>query len=140
MKFLHLYIKEKELFQGHENFLHFFLRCTVKTHAEGVAESMGSVMDLQSDKRRGLSIEDIGKETLVHWNGPPVHLADSLGEKSLNRMFKGRPWHFVTRRSNVSTVMKRISKKLEGAIFLVILLKHFHYEMFFLCFLCRVDP
>ena len=104
MKVLHLFLKEKELYQGHEMFLHFFLRCAMKTHAEGVAESMGSVMDLHSDKRRGLSIDDVGKESIIHWNGPPVHLAEALGEKALNRVFKGRPWHFVTKKGNISTV------------------------------------
>ena len=63
----------------------------MKTHAEGVAESMGSVMDSHCDKRRGLTIEEMGKETIIYWNGPPVHLADNLGEKSLNRLFMGRP-------------------------------------------------
>ena len=89
------------------------MRCTVKTHAEGVVESMGSVMDFHSDKRRGLSIEDVGKESIIHWNGPPVNLASHLGEKSLNRLFKGRKWHFVTKRGQFdqSTVLKRVSDK-----------------------------
>ena len=46
MKFLHLILREKELYQGIERFLHFFLRCSLKTHAEGVAESMGNVLDM----------------------------------------------------------------------------------------------
>ena len=42
------------MYEGHENILHFPLKCTMKTHAEGVAESMGSVIDSHCQKRRGL--------------------------------------------------------------------------------------
>ena len=74
VKFLQLFLKERILFQGVESFLHFLLRCFVKTHAEGVAESMGNYIDLHSDKRRGMEIDDVGKEAMVHWNGngPPI--------------------------------------------------------------------
>ena len=41
-------------------------------------------------------MEDAGKETFIDWNGPPIHLVDKLGEKTLNRVFKGSKWHFVT--------------------------------------------
>jgi hypothetical protein len=78
VKFFQLFLKEKILFQGIEGFLHFLLRCSVKTHAEGVAESMGNYIDLHSDKRRGMEIDDVGREALIYWNGPPLHLAESL--------------------------------------------------------------
>ena len=41
-KLLHLFLKEVSLYSGLEEFLHLYLRCLVNTHAEGVAESMGS--------------------------------------------------------------------------------------------------
>ena len=47
----------------------------MKTHAEGVAESMGCVMDSHCQKRRGLTIEEMGNESIIHWSGPPLHLA-----------------------------------------------------------------
>ena len=88
------------------------LRCLLKTHAETVAESMGSLIAIHSEKRRGLGIEDVGKETFINWNGPPIHMADSLGVKTLNRVFKGKKWHFVTRASNLdSEVIKRLKSK-----------------------------
>ena len=52
-------------------------------------------------------IEDVSNESIVHWIGPPVHLVAALGEKSLNFVFKGRPWHFVNKRGNISAVVKR---------------------------------
>ena len=112
MKFLHLILQEQDLFDGMQSFLHFMLRCLVKTHAETVAESMGNLIDMYSDKRRGLSIDDAGKETFIDWNGPPVHDAISLGENTMNRIFKGRQWHFVTVMNNVdSEVTRRLKRK-----------------------------
>ena len=32
---------------------------------------------------------DIGKEALIHWNGPPLAKADSIGKAAINRIFKG---------------------------------------------------
>ena len=96
MKFLHLFLREPELYRGIENFLHLLLRCVLKTHAETVAESMGNLVDLHCDKRRGLGVQDVGLEVFIDWNVPPVHMADNLGIKSLNRLFKGRKWHFIT--------------------------------------------
>ena len=57
----------------------------VKTHAEGVVESMGNYVELHADKRRGrMDISDVGVEALIHWNGPPLAWADKLG---LDRVF-----------------------------------------------------
>ena len=65
-------------------------RCLSKTHAEGVVESMGSYVEMHADKRRGtMDISDIGKEALIHWNGPPLAKADSIGKAAINRIFKG---------------------------------------------------
>ena len=107
MKFLHIFLKEKDLYTGIHNFLHFLLRCVMKTHAEGVAESMGNYIEMHCDKRRGLDIETLGKESYMHWNGPPVHLTEQLGIKVLNRIFKGDSWHFVTRRNKAGSVVTR---------------------------------
>ena len=112
IKFLQLFLKYEELYSGIECFLHLMLRCLLKTHAETVAESMGNLVAMHCDKRRGLGIEDVGKETFISWNGPPVHMADSLGVKTLNRLFKGEKWHFVTRTSNLdSEIIKRLKSK-----------------------------
>ena len=66
MKFLHLFLQDKELYTGIEGFLHFFLRCACKTHAEGVAESMGSHIEIHCEKHRGLDIETVGNEAFIH--------------------------------------------------------------------------
>ena len=44
-----------------------YLRCLVKTHAEGVVESMGNYVDIHADKNRvSMDIFNIGKEALIH--------------------------------------------------------------------------
>ena len=45
-RILHLMLKESTLFTGIEEFLHLYLGCLVKTHAEGIAESLGKYMDM----------------------------------------------------------------------------------------------
>ena len=106
MKFLHWFIKDEESSEGIKQFLHLFLRCSVKTHAEGIAESMGSYVDYHSDQRRGLDIEDVGREALIHWNGPPVHKACHIGEAALDGRFGGRSnWRFVTHANKTESVV-----------------------------------
>ena len=92
-------------------------RCLVKTHAEGVAESMGNYMDIHGDKRRGsMNIDDLGQEAFIHWNGPPLHLADNLGKKSLDRYFKRSSWNFITKRTSHSQ-QSRIKQVSSRALF-----------------------
>ena len=87
-KIVHLFYKEPSLYLGLEEFLALFLKCLVKTHAEGCAESMGNLVDMHCDKRRGrMDLEDIGKEAAIHWNCPPLAKADGLGTRSLDKLF-----------------------------------------------------
>ena len=60
------------------------LRCLVKAHAEGMEESMGNIVKIHSDNRKGnMNLEDAGKESFIHWNRPPVN----SGEKLHHSMF-----------------------------------------------------
>ena len=88
-KVLHLFTKFGDLFNGIENFLHLFLRCSVKAHAEAVAESMGNYIDYHSNKRLDLAIPTVGSKSRIHWNGPPLHKANALIESALDRHFGG---------------------------------------------------
>ena len=52
---------------------------------------MGSYVEMHANKRKGsMDISDVGKETLIHGNGPPLARANSLGEAALDRYFDGR--------------------------------------------------
>ena len=112
MKVLHLFLKFSELSNGIPGLLHLFLRCATKTHAEGVAESMGNYVDFYSDKKRGLDIMAVGEESLIHWNDPPLHLAASLGKAALDKKFGGRTnWRFVTKKcKSESLVVTRLKR------------------------------
>ena len=58
--------------------------------ASSQAWALGSYVEMHADKRRGtMDISDIGKEALIHWNGPPLAKADSIGKAAINRIFKG---------------------------------------------------
>ena len=110
MKLLHMFLRDQELSAGIEQFLSLFLQCAVKTHAEGVAESMGSYVDIHSEKRRGLDVAVVGEESYIHWNGPPVHQADGIGVACLDSYFAGRShWKFVTKKyKSESAVVSRL--------------------------------
>ena len=56
---------------------------------------MGGVMDSKCDKRRGIAIGEIEKESIIHWN--VVSHFGTLREQSLQTLFRGRPLYFVTR-------------------------------------------
>ena len=97
LKIVHLFYKEPSLYLGLEDFLALFLRCLVKTHAEGCAESMGNLVDMHCDKRRGrMELEDTGKEAAIHWNCPRLAKAEGLGTRSLDRLFGQGKWNFLT--------------------------------------------
>ena len=117
MKVLHLFLKFAELYEGLSLVLHLFLRCAAKTHAEGVAESMGNYIDFYSDKKRGLDIAAVGDESYIHWNGPPVHLATSLGQAALDKKFEGRnSWRFVTKKGKAESLVVSRLKKVESRV------------------------
>ena len=117
MKVLHLLLKFPVLYEGISGVLHLFLRCATKTHAEAVAESMGNYVDSYSDKKRGLDITDIGLESYIHWNGPPVHLAGPLGKAALDKKFGGRSnWRFVTKQCKIESLVVTKLKRLTARV------------------------
>ena len=119
MKVLHLFLKSAELYDGLKDFLHLFVSAATKTHAEGVAESVGNYVEIHAVKKRGLDINQVGKETFIHWNGPPISNATPLLEAALDRMFKGRKsWRFVTKKNNLeSKVVSRLKSEVSRVPF-----------------------
>ena len=71
-------------------------------------------------KKRGLGVQAVSLEVFIDWNGPPVHLADSIGVASLDSYFAGRShWRFVTKKNKlVSAVVSRLkSQKANSKMF-----------------------
>ena len=63
-----------------------------------------------------MDIMDIGKEALIHWNGPPLAKSDRLGIGALDRIFGHGRWNFITLVYKAdSTVTKRL-KSIESKL------------------------
>ena len=116
-KVLHTFLRNEALYTGIEEFLHSFLRCALKTHVESVAESMGSIIDMHSDKRRGLDVKVVGEEAMIHWNGTPLHTADDLLGSALDKHFGGKKnWHFITRANKPESIVVSQLKGQSGRV------------------------
>ena len=117
LKLLHLFLKEPTLYQGLQEFIHLYLCCIIKTHAEGVAESMENIIEIHGDKRRErMSIEDLRREVYIRRNGPPGHRADRLGKKALERHFKNAQWNFVIRFHRTESLVLQRKKREESRV------------------------
>ena len=69
---------------------------------------MGNYVEIHADKNRGsMDIFNIGKEALIHWNGPPTATADEVGKEALNRIFGPGRWHFVTLDNKMDSVVTK---------------------------------
>ena len=61
-----------------------------------MVESTVNCNETHSDKMcERIDISDIGKEALIHWNGPPLARADRLGKAALDRVFGRGRWNFI---------------------------------------------
>ena len=83
----------------------------MKTHAKGVAETMGSVIDSHCQKRRGkLELKKLEKNPSYIKVDPGASY--NLGKKSLNRFYKGHSWYLVTKTGALeSTVLKNVCQQ-----------------------------
>lgn len=78
---------------------------------------MGNVVEIHSDSRRGnMDLEDAGKESLIHWNGPPVSRAEKLGVAALNSVFGAGHWNFLTWANKSDSVVTRRLKQVEAKV------------------------
>ena len=81
-------VKDRELYEGYENCSHVALKPTIKKYRGRDTESMGRVMDSKYDKWRGVIIEKIWKESILHLNELPVRLFNNLGQQSMKTLFR----------------------------------------------------
>ena len=77
-------------------------------------------MDSHCQKRRGLAIEEMGNESIIHWSGPPLHLASLV--KSRWIVFT-RVIHGISSRKWESTVLKKICTQKSLAPFFLIYIR-----------------
>ena len=73
--------------------------------------------EMHSDPRRGnMDIVDVGKEAMIHWNGPPLAMADRLGKGSMDRIFGRGRWNFTTMANKADSVVTKRLKKVEAKL------------------------
>lgn len=106
-----LFVTES-LREGIGAFLHFYSHGVLKSKNEAVIEGMGSVLAVHTEGGRHLGNNKYPKETFISYNGPPLHLADSLVQAALDIRFPPkdgkRAWHFdYTEKSVASNAGRR---------------------------------
>jgi hypothetical protein len=84
-----LLTKEK-IYNDVPDILYLLSHCMMKTVNEAVVESMGCTVDQHANEGRHLSNNKYSMEAMIHRNGPPLHLADSLIKTALDRYFARR--------------------------------------------------
>ena len=72
-----------------------------QAHLEGVtmrrwwkAKPAACQPTLMAGRRAHLAFQKYSKEAFIHYNAPPLHLADKLISEALDIHFKGEKWHF----------------------------------------------
>jgi hypothetical protein len=86
---------DAKLYVALPDVLYLFQLCALKTSNEAVVEGMGSIMDIHASPRRNLDQENYAQEAIVHFNGPPLNLAEDVVKEALNSRFP-RGWHFTS--------------------------------------------
>ncbi len=96
-KVMKTFFTNKDLANGIEQFLHFYCLMVVKIRSEAVCESAASILKQHIHGNRALDHESLDKEVMLHWNAPPLHLADPFIKSCLNNYFfqlKNKHWIF----------------------------------------------
>jgi hypothetical protein len=96
-KVMKTFLTNKDLANGIEQFLHFYSLMVVKIRSEAICESAASILKQHIRGNRALDHESLDKEVMLHWNAPPLHLADPFIKSCLNNYFsqlKDKHWIF----------------------------------------------
>jgi hypothetical protein len=75
--------------------------------SEAVCESAASILKQHIHGNRALDHESLDEEVMLHWNAPPLHLADSFIESSSKNYFfrlKDKHWIFFKKSRTVSSI------------------------------------
>ncbi|CAF4024722.1 unnamed protein product [Rotaria magnacalcarata] len=78
----------------------------LKIRSEAVCESVAAILKRHIPNNRSLQHECLDNEAMLHWNAPPIHLADSFIEHSLDDYFKTKKdknWFFYMKSEQYQT-------------------------------------
>jgi hypothetical protein len=96
-KVMKTFFTNKDMANGIEQFLHFYSLMVVKIRSDAVCQSAASILKQHIHGNRALDLESLDEEVMLHWNAPPLHLADPFIKSSLNTYFcqlKDKNWIF----------------------------------------------
>ena len=86
-KVMKTFFTNRDMANGIEQFLHFYSLTVVEIRSEAVCESAASILKQHIHGNRALDHESLDKEVMLHWNAPPLHLADPFIKSCLNNYF-----------------------------------------------------
>ncbi|CAF1394728.1 unnamed protein product [Adineta ricciae] len=92
-KVMKSFLTNRDLASGIEQFLHLYSLMVVKIRNESAA----SILKQHIHSNRVLDHESLDEEVMLHWNAPPLHLADPFIKSSLDNYFyqlKDKIWVF----------------------------------------------
>ena len=87
-------------------FLHFYLLMILQIRSEPVCKSVASILKRRIHNNRSLQHDPLDDEVMVHWNAPPLYLADSFVEHPLDDYFrtkKDKNWLFYEKYEQYQT-------------------------------------
>ncbi|CAF1328449.1 unnamed protein product [Rotaria sordida] len=73
-----------DLSEGINDFLHFYSLMILKIRSEAICESAASILKGHIHNNRSLQHKSLDDEVFLHWNAPPLHLADKFIEQSID--------------------------------------------------------
>ncbi|CAF4460787.1 unnamed protein product, partial [Rotaria sp. Silwood2] len=96
-KVMKIFYTSRDLSNGISDFLYFHSLMVLKIRTEAICESAASILKGHIHGNRSLNHDSVDSKVMLHWNAPPLHLADSFIKHSLDDYFnskKEKNWLF----------------------------------------------
>ena len=95
------------MYEDCEDWVYLYEHWSLKTVNEAIVEGAGSCLDRHTEGQRNLTFENSVKEAIIDWSAPLMHEADGFITEGLNKVFKGKPWHFKPEDKTARRQVKR---------------------------------
>ncbi|CAF4879870.1 unnamed protein product [Rotaria sp. Silwood2] len=101
-----IFYTSRDLSNGISDFLYFHSLMVLKIRTEAICESAASILKGHIHGNRSLNHDSVDSKVMLHWNAPPLHLADSFIKHSLDDYFnskKEKNWLFYKKSEQYQT-------------------------------------
>ncbi|CAF3154460.1 unnamed protein product, partial [Rotaria sp. Silwood2] len=105
-KVMKTFYTRRDLSNAMSDFLYFHSLMVLKIRIEAICESAASILKGHIHGNRSLNHNSLDREVMLHWNAPPLHLADSFIKNSLDDNFsskKKKNWLFYKKSKQYQT-------------------------------------